>query len=52
MKFANYLTKIENVAIYPIISLVIFTAVFLIVLLYVFTSSRKQMDKNSNIPLD
>lgn len=52
MKFAQYLTQIDNVAIYPIISLVIFSVVFSIVLLYAFTSSKKKMDQNSNIPLD
>lgn len=51
MKFTNYLTEIDNVAIYPIISLVIFTSVFLIAAVYAFSVSKNKMDDNANIPL-
>lgn len=52
MKFTNYLREIENVAIFPIISLVIFTSVFLIAAIYAFTRDKKKMDNNAKIPLD
>lgn len=51
MKLSNYLKDIENVDIYPIISLIIFSTVFLIAALYAFTASQKKMDDNANIPL-
>lgn len=52
MKFKNYLTEIDNVAIFPIISLVIFTSVFLIAAIYALTRDASKMDKNAQIPMD
>ncbi len=52
MKFSEYLNNMENAALFPIISLIIFGVVFLIVLLYAFTSSQSKMDSNANIPLN
>lgn len=52
MKFVNYLKQIENVSIYPIISLVIFTLIFALVVAYVFTADKKRMDEDAKIPLD
>lgn len=52
MKFAAYLTKIENVSLFPVISLIIFGSVFLIAALYAFTSRKKDMDDRAQIPLD
>lgn len=51
MKFKNYLEKIQNVEIYPMLSLIIFSAVFLGVIIYVFTSDKKNMNDKANIPL-
>lgn len=51
MKLSNYLKEIDNVEIYPMISLVIFSVVFLIAALYAFTANKKKMDDNANIPL-
>lgn len=51
MKFSDYLNNVENVDIYPIISLLIFSVVFLIAVLYAFTASKKKMDDNANIPM-
>lgn len=52
MKFTNYLREIDNVAIYPVISLVIFTSVFLIAAIYAFSVDKKKMDDNANIPMN
>jgi cytochrome c oxidase cbb3-type subunit 3 len=52
MKFINYLESITGISIYPLISLVIFTVFFSIVLAYVITADKKKMDSNSNIPLE
>lgn len=51
MKFSEYLTQIENVRIFPIISLIIFGTVFVIAALYAFSSDKRKMDANANIPL-
>lgn len=52
MKFTNYLKEIDNVAIFPLISLVIFVAVFVIAAFYAFTADKRKMDDNANIPLN
>jgi hypothetical protein len=52
MKFTNYLKDIENVSIYPVASLIIFTAVFIGVALYTFTCDKKKMQDKANIPLN
>ncbi|MFY8025680.1 MAG: CcoQ/FixQ family Cbb3-type cytochrome c oxidase assembly chaperone [Sediminibacterium sp.] len=52
MKFKNYVTTIDNVNIYPMISLVIFTVFFAVVTWYVFSASKEKMDKNSQIPIN
>ncbi len=51
MKFKNYLTSIDHVGIYPLISLLIFTIFFAVVTWYVFSSSKDAMDERSNIPI-
>jgi len=50
MKFTNYLKNIDNVSLYPIISLVLFTAIFAVVVIYVFTADKKTMQEKANIP--
>lgn len=52
MKFSNYLSSIENVSIYPIITLVIFFAVFVGVLFWIFTRDKNYISELENIPLD
>ena len=51
MKFTNYLKRIDDVSIYPLIALVIFVAVFLVVAAYVFTADKKSMENKAAIPL-
>jgi hypothetical protein len=50
MKFTNYLKSIDNVSIYPIASLILFTAVFVVVVLYVFTADKNALQEKANIP--
>lgn len=52
MKFTNYLTQIEDVAIFPIVSLLIFTTVFSIAAIYALTRDKSKMQENANIPMD
>ncbi len=52
MKFKNYLEQINGVEIYPMISLIIFGAIFIAVLAYAFTADKKSMNDKANIPLN
>jgi cbb3-type cytochrome oxidase subunit 3 len=52
MKFTNYLKDIQNVSIYPVFSLILFTAVFLGVIIYTFSADKKKMNDSANIPLN
>lgn len=51
MKFTNYLKEINDVSIFPMISLIMFVSIFALVITYVFTADKKQMDKQAEIPL-
>ncbi|HJV19968.1 MAG: CcoQ/FixQ family Cbb3-type cytochrome c oxidase assembly chaperone [Sphingobacteriia bacterium] len=52
MKFKHYLTSIDHVSIYPMISLLIFTVFFGVVTWYVFSASKDSMNERSNIPIN
>ena len=52
MKFTNYLKQIQDVSIYPLISLILFVAVFSIVTIYVFTTDKKKLQDKAGIPLN
>lgn len=52
MKFINYLTSITGISIYPLISLMIFTAIFTVVLYKTFSESKQSIAEQSNLPLD
>ncbi len=51
MKFRNYLETIAGIEVYPLISLVIFFAFFIGLIIYVFKLDKASLDKMSNIPL-
>lgn len=51
MKFSNYLKAIDEVSIYPMISLILFVTVFVGVVIYMFKMDKKQIDERANIPL-
>jgi len=46
------LTGIDGVAIYPIISLLIFVIFFTVMITYVIRMKKKEIEEVSNIPLD
>jgi cbb3-type cytochrome oxidase subunit 3 len=50
--YKNILENIENVAIWPIISFVIFFIFFLCLLLHVFSADKKFIEKMGNLPID
>ena len=51
MKFKYYLTAIDQVAIYPLFSLLLFTVFFGVVTWYVFTTKKSIMGERANIPI-
>ena len=53
LKFVkNYMESIEGVAIYPMISLLIFFVFFGLLLWWVLTASKNYLDQMSKLPLD
>ncbi|MCC6251723.1 MAG: CcoQ/FixQ family Cbb3-type cytochrome c oxidase assembly chaperone [Bacteroidia bacterium] len=52
MKFRNYLESITGIEIYPLISLIIFVAFFIILLYYVFKADRSYIKHLEELPFD
>ena len=53
LKFVKgYMESIEDVATYPMISLLIFFVFFVILFWWVFTASKEHINEMSNMPLD
>lgn len=50
--YKNVLQSIDNIAIWPVISFVIFFAFFLGLLLWVFTVDKKFIDHMKQMPMD
>lgn len=52
MKFSNYLSSIENVGIYPVITLILFLGVFIGAVIWIYTRDKNYITELENIPLD
>ncbi|MBK6338395.1 MAG: CcoQ/FixQ family Cbb3-type cytochrome c oxidase assembly chaperone [Bacteroidetes bacterium] len=52
MKFSTYLEQITGVGIYPLISLVMFVAFFIIATLWIYSIDRNELKRIENLPLD
>ena len=50
--YKNVLQSIENIEVWPVISFVIFFIFFLCLLLWVFTTDKKFIDKMSGLPME
>jgi cytochrome c oxidase cbb3-type subunit 4 len=50
--YKNILQNIENIALWPVISFVIFFVFFLCLLLWVFTTDKKFIDKMKSMPME
>lgn len=50
--YKNVLQSIENIEIWPVISFVIFFVFFLCLLLFVFTTDKKFIDRMKVMPID
>lgn len=52
MKFINYLKTIEDVSIYPLITLLLFIFIFILATVLVFAKDRKTIVRIKNLPLE
>jgi cytochrome c oxidase cbb3-type subunit IV len=50
--YKNVLESIENIQVWPVVSFVIFFVFFLCLLLWVFTTDKKFIDKMKSLPLE
>jgi cytochrome c oxidase cbb3-type subunit IV len=50
--YKNVLQSIDNIAIWPVISFVIFFLFFICLLWWVFTTDKKVIDKMKGLPID
>lgn len=52
MKFINYLEKISGVSIYGLSSLLLFGAIFTVMLIWALRADKKMIEEIRHIPLD
>ena len=52
MKFSNYLSSIENVSIYPVITIILFMLVFVGAVLWIVTRDKEYISEMESVPLD
>ncbi|MBK6701016.1 MAG: CcoQ/FixQ family Cbb3-type cytochrome c oxidase assembly chaperone [Saprospiraceae bacterium] len=52
MKFSTYLEKIIGVSIYPVVSLLLFVAFFIIVTYWVYSIDKAEIQRIEKLPLD
>lgn len=52
MKFSTYLQNITGISIYPLISLILFVAFFILVTIWMYSLSKKEIEHIENLPLD
>lgn len=50
--FSNYLSSIEGVGIYPIISLLVFLIFFIVLLIWMWKADKLYLKKMGEMPLD
>jgi len=50
--FSNYLSSIEGISIFPIISLLIFLTAFIFMIVWIFRVDTSYVKQMENLPLD
>ena len=50
--FSDFLSSIDGIGLYPVISLIMFFMVFVGVGVYLFTANKESMQKMAMMPLD
>lgn len=52
MKFINYLEKISGVSIYGMSSLLLFTTIFVVMLIWALKADKRMIEEVRHMPLD
>ncbi|HAA00276.1 MAG: CcoQ/FixQ family Cbb3-type cytochrome c oxidase assembly chaperone [Flavobacteriales bacterium] len=52
MKFINYLTSIDGVGIFPVVSLIIFFTFFIALLVYIMKVDKKLISHMEQLPFE
>jgi len=52
IKVSNYLSSIEGISIYPVITLIIFFGFFTLMFILTYKIDKKTLNKNSQLPLN
>lgn len=52
MRFSNYLSSIDNISIYPLITMVLFISVFVGAVIWIVTRDKEYISELEQIPLD
>ncbi|GAB4136206.1 MAG: hypothetical protein Fur0041_10660 [Bacteroidia bacterium] len=52
MKFINYLSTITGIGVFPLISLIIFVAFFVLVTLFVIKADKNYINMLANMPVE
>ncbi|MFA6026590.1 MAG: cbb3-type cytochrome c oxidase subunit 3 [Ignavibacteriaceae bacterium] len=50
--FSNYLSSIEGISIFPVVSLLIFLLAFILTVIWVFRIDKSYVKQMENLPLD
>lgn len=50
--FSNYLSTIEGIGIFPLISLLIFVSFFTVILIWIFKADKNYIKEMEELPLD
>lgn len=52
MKFVNYLTGIQDVAVFPMVSMILFLTVFLLAGIHAFRTPKDIREKRARLPIE
>ena len=52
MKFSTYLVKITGISVYPLVSLLLFVAFFILVTIWIYSIDKKEIERIEKLPLD
>jgi hypothetical protein len=50
--FSDHLSKIDGIAVFPIISMILFISLFVIAIIWVVRLDKKYLHRMENLPLD
>ncbi|MCK9426853.1 MAG: cbb3-type cytochrome c oxidase subunit 3 [Ignavibacteriaceae bacterium] len=50
--FSNYLSSIEGISVFPVVSLLIFFLVFILMVIWIFRIDKSYVKQMENLPFD